>query len=53
MSVAAITFKKYDKDNSGTIDKEEFKSLCYELGHKLSEQELSLALQVNQGHIQN
>eukprot|EP01091_Cochliopodium_minus_P010874 TRINITY_DN2980_c0_g1_i1.p1 TRINITY_DN2980_c0_g1~~TRINITY_DN2980_c0_g1_i1.p1 ORF type:complete len:169 (-),score=53.12 TRINITY_DN2980_c0_g1_i1:70-576(-) len=38
-------FDKYDKDHSGHIDIEEFASLCYELGHFLSEEEKSLAIQ--------
>jgi Ca2+-binding EF-hand superfamily protein len=39
-------FKKYDKDNSGSINYEEFKFLCYDLGHFLSDAELQMALKI-------
>eukprot|EP01113_Clastostelium_recurvatum_P001096 TRINITY_DN1045_c0_g1_i1.p1 TRINITY_DN1045_c0_g1~~TRINITY_DN1045_c0_g1_i1.p1 ORF type:complete len:171 (+),score=60.05 TRINITY_DN1045_c0_g1_i1:26-514(+) len=37
-------FQKYDKDNSGTIGRYEFKNLCYELGYFMSDDEVKTAL---------
>eukprot|EP01115_Flamella_aegyptia_P002637 TRINITY_DN136756_c0_g1_i1.p1 TRINITY_DN136756_c0_g1~~TRINITY_DN136756_c0_g1_i1.p1 ORF type:complete len:164 (+),score=63.79 TRINITY_DN136756_c0_g1_i1:45-536(+) len=42
--ISRITFDKYDKDGSGSITREEFKNLCYDMGHYLSDQELTLAM---------
>lgn len=36
-------FEKYDKDDSGTIDKDEFKAMCYDLGYYLSDAEADIA----------
>jgi Ca2+-binding EF-hand superfamily protein len=36
-------FEKYDKDESGTIDRNEFKAMCYDLGYYLSEAETDIA----------
>mmetsp|Transcript_30101 Transcript_30101/g.33624 ORF Transcript_30101/g.33624 Transcript_30101/m.33624 type:complete len:166 (-) Transcript_30101:68-565(-) len=37
-------FNKYDKDGGGSIACSEFNSMCYELGYKLSKEELALAI---------
>merc|ERR1711907_702294 len=39
-----IIFDKYDKDESGFIDAEEFKFMCMDLGHDLSADEQKYAL---------
>lgn len=39
-----IIFNKYDKDESGFIDKSEFNFMCMDLGHQLSEEEERLAI---------
>jgi hypothetical protein len=36
-SLSRRVFDKYDTDKSGSIRPEEFKFLCYDLGHHLSE----------------
>ena len=43
--LSRIMFDKFDTDGSGAIGKEEFKNLCYDLGHFLSDQELELGMQ--------
>eukprot|EP01092_Planopodium_desertum_P006281 TRINITY_DN2600_c0_g1_i1.p1 TRINITY_DN2600_c0_g1~~TRINITY_DN2600_c0_g1_i1.p1 ORF type:complete len:166 (-),score=30.63 TRINITY_DN2600_c0_g1_i1:102-599(-) len=43
-SLSKRVFSKYDKDGSGHVNSSEFKSMCYDLGHSLSEAELSIAL---------
>ena len=43
--VSRIMFDKYDSDKSGSITKDEFKLLVEELGYRLSEDELSIAVQ--------
>eukprot|EP01100_Stratorugosa_tubuloviscum_P012364 TRINITY_DN584_c1_g2_i2.p1 TRINITY_DN584_c1_g2~~TRINITY_DN584_c1_g2_i2.p1 ORF type:complete len:348 (-),score=177.31 TRINITY_DN584_c1_g2_i2:97-1140(-) len=43
--LSKIVFDKYDKDKSGSIDKNELKEICYEMGHHLSKEELDLALE--------
>lgn len=42
-SVSQIVFKKYDEDGNG-ISTSEFRNLCYDLGHYLSEDELNMAI---------
>eukprot|EP01089_Gocevia_fonbrunei_P012756 TRINITY_DN3102_c0_g1_i1.p1 TRINITY_DN3102_c0_g1~~TRINITY_DN3102_c0_g1_i1.p1 ORF type:complete len:161 (-),score=46.38 TRINITY_DN3102_c0_g1_i1:148-630(-) len=37
-------FSKYDTDKSGHINTSEFGSLCYEMGHKLTQTEISVAV---------
>jgi tRNA(Met) C34 N-acetyltransferase TmcA len=44
--LSKLMFKKYDKDGSGKIDAQEFKMLCYDLGHALSDHELMFALKM-------
>jgi Ca2+-binding EF-hand superfamily protein len=39
-----IIFDKYDKDGDGCIDAEEFKFMCMDLGHQLSDDEMKYAL---------
>lgn len=39
-----IIFNKYDKDNDGHIDAAEFKFMCMDLGHQLSDDEMKYAL---------
>lgn len=39
-------FDKYDADNSGKIDADEFKTLCYSLGQRLNDTELKLAMKM-------
>src|SRR3990167_11529803 len=36
-------FRKYDVDGSGTISLAEFKNVCYDLGHFMTEEELNIA----------
>jgi Ca2+-binding EF-hand superfamily protein len=36
-------YKKYDANNDGKINRQEFQKICYELGHFLSEDELTIA----------
>jgi len=43
-SVSKLAFNKYDRDHSGTIETKEFKDLCYDLGHYLSDEEISMAM---------
>ena len=42
--LAERMFKKYDTDNSGTIDVREFQALCYNLDHALADEEVALAV---------
>jgi len=46
LPVSKIIFKKYDVDNSGYIDRAEFKNLCYDHGHFLKDAELDLAMKM-------
>eukprot|EP00735_Rhodelphis_limneticus_P006566 TRINITY_DN18987_c0_g1::TRINITY_DN18987_c0_g1_i1::g.21614::m.21614 TRINITY_DN18987_c0_g1::TRINITY_DN18987_c0_g1_i1::g.21614 ORF type:complete len:175 (+),score=14.20,sp/Q8RZB5/CML10_ORYSJ/31.33/6e-16,EF-hand_1/PF00036.27/3.3e-07,EF-hand_1/PF00036.27/0.0036,EF-hand_1/PF00036.27/7.1e-05,EF-hand_1/PF00036.27/0.00047,EF-hand_7/PF13499.1/2.1e-07,EF-hand_7/PF13499.1/1.4e-08,EF-hand_7/PF13499.1/4.4e-10,EF-hand_5/PF13202.1/6.6e-06,EF-hand_5/PF13202.1/2.8,EF-hand_5/PF13202.1/2.9e-05,EF-hand_5/PF13202.1/0 len=54
-TVSKRIFSKYDKDGSGAISHDEFRSLCYDMGHCLSEAELIMALRVldadGSGHV--
>eukprot|EP01094_Clydonella_sp_ATCC50884_P005680 TRINITY_DN1461_c0_g1_i2.p2 TRINITY_DN1461_c0_g1~~TRINITY_DN1461_c0_g1_i2.p2 ORF type:complete len:167 (-),score=53.54 TRINITY_DN1461_c0_g1_i2:320-820(-) len=43
--ISRIMFDKYDVDGDSSIGPKEFKDLCYDLGHYLSEQELEFGLQ--------
>lgn len=36
-------FEKYDADGSGFIDRNEFKAMCYDLGHYLTDAETDIA----------
>ncbi len=36
-------FNKYDKDGSGSIDQEEFRNMCYDMGHYLTPEETEIA----------
>ena len=42
--VSLSTFRKYDKDGSGTIDASEFADMCYDMGHYLSPEQVEQAL---------
>jgi len=44
--VLKSVFKKYDKDNSGTINSSELKELCYDLGYYLNADEIHTTLQI-------
>lgn len=44
-AVSELVFKKYDKDGNG-ISASEFKFLCYDLGHHLTDEEISVAMKV-------
>ncbi|GAB5358842.1 hypothetical protein AAMO2058_000493700 [Amorphochlora amoebiformis] len=44
MSTADIIFRKFDSDNSGSIDCKEFQALCYNLGYMLTETEIKYAV---------
>jgi calmodulin len=37
-------FDKHDEDKSGTISHSELRSLCYDLGHYLNDEELAMAV---------
>ena len=39
-------FRKYDKDNSGSIDMSELRSLVYDMGHPLTDDEFERAKQL-------
>ena len=39
-------FQKYDKDNSGKLDKSEFQKLCMAMGYNLTNQELELDMKL-------
>ncbi|KAI9090194.1 hypothetical protein DFS34DRAFT_377095 [Phlyctochytrium arcticum] len=41
-----LVFDKYDADGSDTINVSEFRKLCYDMGHFLSDQELALAIRM-------
>eukprot|EP00658_Telonema_sp_P-2_P082079 TRINITY_DN858_c0_g1_i4.p1 TRINITY_DN858_c0_g1~~TRINITY_DN858_c0_g1_i4.p1 ORF type:complete len:166 (-),score=40.69 TRINITY_DN858_c0_g1_i4:156-653(-) len=43
-ATSRIIFDKYDTDGDGTLDAEEFKFMCMDLGHDLSEDEQRYAL---------
>lgn len=43
-SASRIIFNKYDKDQSGEIDAEEFKFMCMDLGHELTDEQLEMAV---------
>merc|ERR1712224_749019 len=47
--LSRIMFEKYDKDQSGCIDRDEFKRLCMEMGCFLSDEEHTLAVAVLDG----
>lgn len=42
--LSRLMFDKYDKDHGGTIDAQEFKLLCYDLGHHMTDAELAIAI---------
>ena len=42
--LSKIVFEKHDKDGSGSIDANELKGACYDMGHFLSEEEIAAAL---------
>ncbi|TPX33581.1 hypothetical protein SmJEL517_g03565 [Synchytrium microbalum] len=44
--VSRIVFDKYDVDRSGSIDAKEFRTLVYEFGYFLSDQELEMAVRI-------
>ncbi|PRP84008.1 hypothetical protein PROFUN_08605 [Planoprotostelium fungivorum] len=44
--VSRLVFNKYDTDKTGTLDRKEFKELCYSSGHFLSDRELDSAIAV-------
>lgn len=44
--LSKILFNKHDKDKSGSITRNEFKDLCYEMGHYLNDTELDHAIKV-------
>jgi len=46
LAVLKSVFKKYDKDNSGSVTVLEFKSLCYDLGYYMSNDEIKIALEI-------
>lgn len=39
-----IVFGKYDTDGGGTVSVDEFRSMVYDMGHSLSEEELAIAI---------
>ncbi|CAF1138326.1 unnamed protein product [Rotaria sordida] len=41
--VSELMFNKYDKDKNGTISRDELRSLCYDMGYYLSNDELEWA----------
>jgi hypothetical protein len=45
-------FEKYDTDESGTIDRNEFKAMCYDLGYYLSEPETDIAFRTIDLYVQ-
>ncbi len=45
-NLSRVVFDKYDRDASGGIDSSEFRDMCYDLGHALSDAEYVLALQL-------
>jgi Ca2+-binding EF-hand superfamily protein len=46
LQVLKSVFKKYDTDNSNTINATELKGLCYDLGYYLSDEETSATLKL-------
>ncbi|CAF1550826.1 unnamed protein product [Didymodactylos carnosus] len=44
--MSEIMFNKYDVDNNGSISRDELRSLCYDLGYYLSNDELAWACTV-------
>ncbi|ORX77252.1 EF-hand [Anaeromyces robustus] len=44
LPISKIMFNKYDKDHSGSITLEEFKSMSYDLGYYLSDAEYDIAV---------
>ena len=45
-NLAQVIFNKYDQDGSGFVDKEELQHLCMEMGTRLTEDELNLAVKI-------
>ena len=45
-NLAQVIFNKYDKDQDGFVDKGELQHLCMEMGTRLSEDELTLAIKI-------
>jgi len=45
-NLAEVVFSKYDKDQDGYVDKDELQHLCMEMGTRLSEDELNLAVKI-------
>ncbi|CAF1184932.1 unnamed protein product [Adineta steineri] len=43
-SISEIMFNKYDLDKNGSISRDELRSLCYDMGYYLSDDELQWAL---------
>ncbi|CAF2361463.1 unnamed protein product [Rotaria sp. Silwood2] len=41
--ISELMFNKYDKDKNGTISRDELRSLCYDMGYYLSDDELEWA----------
>eukprot|EP00833_Pecoramyces_ruminatium_P009022 jgi/Orpsp1_1/1183054/evm.model.c7180000083672.1 len=44
MPLSKIVFKKYDTDESGTINATEFRYMAYDLGYYISDKELEVAI---------
>jgi len=44
--LSEIVFDKYDTDKSGSINKDEFRAMCFNLGYALSPDETDLAVKV-------
>ena len=44
--MSRIMFDKFDKDGSGSIDHIEFRALCKDLGHRLSDEEFKMAIKM-------
>ena len=42
--MSQIVFEKYDTDGTGSISKEEMRSLCYDKGYHLSEEKIDSAM---------
>jgi len=45
-NLAQVVFNKYDKDQNGAVDQEELQHLCMEMGTRLSDEELKLAVKI-------
>ena len=45
-NLAMVVFNKYDKDQDGFVDKNELQHLCMEMGTRLSDDELNLAVKI-------